>query len=117
MVQTKKTLPPVVNISVETRNISEIGKRTGNIYKAIAIMSKRANQIGSLEKEELHSKLAEFATSTDNLEEVHENREQIEISRFYEKKPKPSMVALQEYLENKLFARSPEADPSESEKD
>ena len=90
-----------------TRNITEFEKNTGNIYESVAIMSKRANQISSEMKEELNSKLEEFSTAMDSLEEVFENREQIEISKFYERLPKPTLVALQEYLEDKIYFRNP----------
>jgi DNA-directed RNA polymerase subunit K/omega len=83
-------------------------KSTGNIYESIVAMSKRSNQISVELKEELTNKLQEFASSTDNLEEIFENREQIEISKFYEKMPKPVAMAMQELLEDKLYVRNPE---------
>ena len=83
-------------------------KETGNIYESIVAMSKRSNQISVELKEELTSKLQEFASSTDNLEEIFENREQIEISKFYEKLPKPVAMAMQELLEDKIYVRKPE---------
>jgi DNA-directed RNA polymerase subunit K/omega len=83
-------------------------KSTGNIYESIVAMSKRSNQISVELKEELTNKLQEFASSTDNLEEIFENREQIEISKFYEKMPKPVAMAMQELLEEKLYLRNPE---------
>lgn len=92
---------------LETRNVEDIQKRTGNLYESIVIISKRANQISSTLKEELHSKLEEFATTTDNLEEIHENREQIEISKYYEKMPDATLMATQEFLENKVYFRNP----------
>lgn len=91
-----------------TRDLKEIDGPTGNIYEAIAVISKRANQIGLDIKEELGAKLAEFATTSDNLEEVFENREQIEISKYYERLPKPVNIATQEYLEGKVYFRRPE---------
>ncbi len=91
-----------------TRNLSELEKPTGNIYESIVILSKRANQINSEMKDELTSKLEEFASSTDNLEEIFENREQIEVSRFYERLPKPGAIAMQEFEEGKVFWRAPE---------
>ena len=94
--------------SIITRNISEITDPTGNIYKSIAVISKRARQISSIVKEELNSKLAEFASTVDNLEEIFENREQIEISKFYERMPKPTIVATEEFIENKIMHRKPE---------
>jgi DNA-directed RNA polymerase subunit K/omega len=92
----KKTKAAVTTI---TRNTHELEQKAENIYEAVVIVAKRANQISSEIKEELNQKLEEFANYTDNLEEVFENREQIEISRFYERLPKPSLIALDE-LEN-----------------
>jgi hypothetical protein len=89
--------------STVTRNMDEIEAVTGNIYESCVIVSKRSNQISVELKEELTSKLQEFASNTDNLEEIFENREQIEISRFYEKLPKTNAIALKELLEDKLF--------------
>src|SRR6478752_2138909 len=85
--------------TVETKSLLDIKSRTGNLYESIAIISKRANQINIVIKEELHNKLEEFASHTDSLEEIHENKEQIEISRAYEKMPNPSIIATQEFLE------------------
>jgi len=99
-----KTMSPLM----ETRNMAEIAARTGNLYESIVIASKRSNQINSKIKEELHKKLEEFATHTDNLEEVFENREQIEISKFYEKMPKPTLVALNEFISGELYSRHPD---------
>ncbi len=93
--------------STVTRDIRQFDGPTGNIYEAVAIISKRANQISSEMKEELSAKLAEFASHSDNLEEIFENREQIEISKFYEKLPKPSLISVQEYLEDKTYYRNP----------
>ena len=90
-----------------TRDLIRYEKGTGNIYESLVIMSKRANHIAAEMKEELHNKLSEFSASTDNLEEIFENREQIEISRFYERLPKPTLIALQEYLDNKIYFRNP----------
>lgn len=92
-----------------TRNTAEIEMSTGNIYESIVMMSKRSNQLSVDLKEELTQKLQEFASSTDNLEEIFENREQIEISRFYERLPKPVAMAVQELMENKIYSRYPEA--------
>ena len=91
-----------------TRNLAELEKGTGNIYESIVIVSKRANQINDGMKEELTAKLEEFASSTDNLEEIFENREQIEVSRFYERLPKPGAIALQEFEQDKIYWRAPE---------
>jgi len=91
-----------------TRDIIHLEEKTGNIYKSIVAISKRANQISSTLKEELTQKLQEFNVSTDNLEEVFENREQIELSRYYERMAKPPAIATQEILDDKLFMRNPE---------
>jgi DNA-directed RNA polymerase subunit K/omega len=96
-----------VAASTITRDLRDLDTKTGNIYESLVIMSKRANQISNNIKEELHIKLSEFATSNDNLEEVFENREQIEISKYYEKLPKPTLVAVQEFLEDKIYYRNP----------
>jgi DNA-directed RNA polymerase subunit K/omega len=88
-----------------TRDAVELEKNTGNIYESIVMLSKRANQINSELKEELTNKLQEFASSTDNLEEIFENREQIEISKFYEKLPKPVAMAIDELLNDKIYLR------------
>ena len=90
-----------------TRNMDEVAAVSGNVYEAISVISKRANQIGLSMKEELNGKLAEFATTTDNLDEVFENREQIEISKFYESLPKPNAIALTEYMEGDIYFRNP----------
>jgi DNA-directed RNA polymerase subunit K/omega len=95
---------------VETKDISLIKKKTGNLYQSIAIISKRANQINIALKEELHNKLEEFASHTDSLEEIHENKEQIEISKAYEKMPNPALLACQEFLEDKVYHRKNETD-------
>jgi len=98
---------PAVAGSTITRDLRELDTQTDNIYESIVIMSKRANQISNNVKEELHQKLSEFASANDNLEEVFENREQIEISKHYERLPKPSLVAIQEFLEDKVYYRNP----------
>ena len=100
----KKTNAEITTI---TRDLHKLDQKTGNIYEAIAIVSRRANQISLEMKEELQSKLQEFASHTDNLEEIFENREQIEISKFYEKLPKPVNIAMQEYVEEKIYYRNP----------
>ena len=94
--------------SIITRNTAELVGETGNIYKSVAIISKRANQISQKLKEELNGKLAEFATTVDNLEEVFENREQIEISKHYERLPKPTILATEEFTDGKVFFREPD---------
>ncbi len=88
-----------------TQNLSELEKKAGNIYEVVMILSKRANQIGVEMKQELNRKLEEFAYYSDNLEEVFENREQIEISRFYERLPKPTLIALQEFIDDEIYVR------------
>ena len=90
-----------------THNLMDFCEETDNIYESIVIMSKRANQISAKMKEDLSKKLKEFASSNDSLEETFENREQIEISRYYEKLPKPTLIATQEYMEGKVYHRNP----------
>lgn len=108
----KKTNAEVTTI---TRDITDFESKTNdNIYEAIVVMSKRSNQIGSEIKIELDSKLSEFASTTDNLEEIFENREQIEISKFYERLPKPTLIALQEFLEDKVYFRRPSEEQNNS---
>lgn len=99
--------------STPTRDLISFEKGTGNIYETLAICAKRANQISQELKEELNAKLSEFNTATDTLEEVFENREQIEISKFYERLPKPTLVALQEFIEDKIYFRNPSTEKSE----
>jgi len=89
------------------RDLRKIEERSGNIYEAIATISKRANQLSLLQKEELQVKLSEFAPASDNLEEVFENREQIEISTYYEKLPKTTIQAIEEFVSGKVYARNP----------
>ena len=103
----KKT---TADLTTTTRDLRSLDGKTGNIYESIAIISKRANQISSEIKEELTNKLAEFATNVDNLEEIFENREQIEISKFYERLPKPSLIAIQEFFDDKIYSRNPNAE-------
>ncbi|MBI2729649.1 MAG: DNA-directed RNA polymerase subunit omega [Sphingobacteriales bacterium] len=98
------------NNVVETKNVNDIKAKTGNVYESIAIIGKRANQINISLKEELHSKLDEFASHTDSLEEIHENKEQIEISRAYERMPNPALLATQEFMEDKVYYRKPQDD-------
>ena len=90
-----------------TRDINQLTEPVGNVYETVAIIAKRANQISAQIKEDLSKKLAEFASYNDSLEEVFENREQIEISRYYEKLPKPSLLATQEFIEDKVYWRDP----------
>ena len=100
----KRTKAPTNTV---TRNILDLCEETGNIYESVSIISKRANQISVEIKQELNKKLAEFASYNDSLEEVFENREQIEISRYYEKLPKPTLLATQEFLEGNIYFRDP----------
>ena len=90
-----------------TRDMMELCADTGNVYETVSIIGKRANQISVEIKSDLSKKLSEFASYNDNLEEVFENREQIEISRYYEKLPKPTLIATQEYVEGKIYYRNP----------
>jgi len=90
---------------VETQNLIDIKNKTGNLYESITIIAKRANQINIAIKEELHNKLEEFASHTDSLEEIHENKEQIEISKAYERMPNPALLATAEFMEDKIYYR------------
>ncbi len=103
IIQNKANVPN----STVTRDLREIDNKTGNLYESIVVVSKRANQIAADVKEELNGKLAEFATTNDNLEEVFENREQIEISKHYERLPKPTLIAMDEFLNDKVYFRNP----------
>src|SRR6188768_1805007 len=94
-----------IQSSIIPRDIDKVAAPTGNLYESVVVISKRARQIASNIKEELNNKLAEFATTVDNLEEVFENREQIEISKFYERMPKSTSTATEEFLEGKLNFR------------
>ena len=96
-----------------TRDIIDFENVAGNVYESIVAMSKRSNQLNTELKEELTQKLQEFASTTDNLEEIFENREQIEISRFYERLPKPVAIAMQEYLEERTYIRYPDLEETE----
>ena len=101
----KKTNAPLNTV---TRDMIEMSQDTGNVYETVSIIAKRANQIAGEMKHDLETKLKEFASLNDNLEEISENREQIEISRYYEKLPKPTLIAAQEYIEGKIHHRNPE---------
>jgi DNA-directed RNA polymerase subunit K/omega len=96
--------------NLETKDLNELRAKTGNLYESIAIVAKRANQINITLKEELHNKLDEFASHTDSLEEIHENKEQIEISRAYERMPNPALLATKEFMEDKVYHRKNEDD-------
>ncbi len=93
------------NPSIITRDTDKIAAVTGNVYESVFVISQRARQISSKTKEELQSKLSEFASTIDNLEEVFENREQIEISKYYERLPKPTSFAIEEFMEGKVNYR------------
>ena len=101
-----------VNASIVTRDTDVLAAKTGNVYESVFVVSKRAQQIAIKTKEELTQKLSEFASSVDNLEEIFENREQIEISKFYERQPKPTSVALEEFLNDKLVIKYRETEES-----
>jgi DNA-directed RNA polymerase subunit K/omega len=101
----KKSKAPVTTV---TRNTKDFEEKASNIYEAVVITSKRANQISVEVKEELNRKLEEFANYSDNLEEVFENREQIEISRFYERMPKATLIAIEEFENGQIYVRKPE---------
>lgn len=103
----KKSNAPLNTV---TRDMIELSQDTGNVYETVCIIAKRANQIADEMKHDLEKKLQEFASLNDNLEEISENREQIEISRYYEKLPKPTLIAAQEYVDHKLFFRNPAKD-------
>jgi DNA-directed RNA polymerase subunit K/omega len=93
---------------VETQNLIDVKEKTGNLYESITVIAKRANQINIAIKEELHNKLEEFASHTDSLEEIHENKEQIEISRAYERIPNAALLATAEFMEDKIYFRKNE---------
>lgn len=99
----KKTNAP---LTTTVHDLIELAQQTGNIYETVCVISKRANQIAAEMKSDLEKKLQEFASMNDNLEEISENREQIEISRYYEKLPKPTLIATQEYMDEKLAFRN-----------
>jgi DNA-directed RNA polymerase subunit K/omega len=90
-----------------TRTIGDFDAGTGNIYESVMVIAKRSNQISMEMKEELNKKIAEFASPIDNLEEIFENREQIEIAKFYERLPKPTLIATQEFLTDQIYFRNP----------
>jgi DNA-directed RNA polymerase subunit K/omega len=104
MIDYKKSKAPITTI---TRDRDKLEAPTGNIYETVMVVSRRANQVSVEIKTELNRKLEEFAYYTDNLEEVFENREQIEISKYYERLPKASLIALQEFLEGEVYYRNP----------
>lgn len=103
----KKSNAPLNTV---TRDLVELAEETGNVYETVAIIGKRSNQIATEMRHDLDQKLQEFASLNDNLEEINENREQIEISRYYERLPKPTLIATQEYVEGKIYFRNPAKD-------
>ena len=105
----KKSTSPTNTV---TRDVMDLCKDTENIYESVAIIGKRANQISADIKAELNKKLQEFASPTDTLDETFENREQIEISRFYERLPKPTLMATEEFIEGKIYYRNPSKETS-----
>lgn len=100
----KKTNAPGNTV---TRDMMSLAEETGNVYETVRIIGKRANEISTEIKHDLETKLKEFSSYSDNLEEIFENREQIEISRYFERMPKPTLVATQEYVEGKIYYRNP----------
>jgi len=108
-----KTVVNGMPSSIVTRDSIKLGDQTGNIYQSLNIIASRARQISDNLKVELNEKLGDFASQIDNLEEVHENREQIEISKFFERLPKPSIIALEEFTAKKVFFRKKETDGTE----
>ena len=110
MSKLRRQLSAGIANNVETKSLDEIKNKTGNLYESITIVAKRANQINISLKEELHNKLDEFASHTDSLEEIHENKEQIEISKAYERMPNPALLATQEFMEDKVYFRRNDED-------
>ena len=106
----KKSKAPTNTV---TRNIMDLCEGTGNIYESVVIISKRANQSSAEIKQDLSKKLQEFASYNDSLDEVFENREQIEISRYYEKLPKATLMATEEFLDGNVYWRDPAKDVEE----
>ncbi len=104
----KKPVSGAISASLMTRDMPEIAQKTGNVYESVYIIAQRAKQIAIRTKEELNAKLNDFSSPIDNLEEVFENREQIEISKYYEKMPKPTTLATEEFLEDKLAWKYPD---------
>lgn len=104
----KKKKNFTISPNIESRDLSTIEDVTGNIYLSLNVISKRSKQIASKQKEELHAKLHEFASSTDTLEEIHENKEQIEISKYYERMPHVALLALEEFLNDEIYYRKQE---------
>ena len=108
----KKTNAPANTV---TRDMMSLSEETGNVYETVRIIGKRANEISTEIKQELERKLQEFSSYTDSLDEVFENREQIEISRYFERLPKPNLIASQEFLEGEVYYRNPAKDKDKLE--
>ena len=106
----RKSMAPSTTV---TRNLEMMTKDTGNIYETVIIVARRSNQISVEMKQELNKKLEEFASYTDNLEEVFENREQIEIAKYYEHLPKPTLISINEYLHGEIYFRNPNKERAE----
>ncbi len=102
---TNKRAMAAVNPLIETRDVVAMKNKTGNLYESITVIARRANQISVTMKEELHRKLDEFSSHSDNLEEIHENKEQIEISRIYERMANPALQSLTEFFDDKIYHR------------
>ena len=105
-----------VNNTTITRNTAEFNKMTDNIYETVAVLTKRANQIAMEEKRELHNKIDEFKSSSDAIDEMYENREQVDLVRRYEQQPKPTLEATEEYLEGKIYYRTPAKEDQQKQK-
>jgi hypothetical protein len=93
--------------SIKTRNLNDFDTLTGNLYETIAMLSKRSDQISADLKQELYKKIEDFAVATDSLDEIDENKEQIELAKFYEQLPKPYLIAIKEYMDEKLVYKNP----------
>ncbi len=113
MLKPKRQMRRGAKASLVTRNMEELTEHTGNVYETIASIAKRARHIAVVQKDELNQKISEFATTVDNLEEVFENREQIEISKYYERLPKPTSMATDELMDNQLVIKHPEPEEDE----
>ncbi len=111
----KKNQARVTNTTI-TRNIYDLSQMTDNVYETVALLSRRANQIAAEEKRELHKKIEEFSSTIDTMEEIYENREQIEVVRHYEQMPKPTLEAIQQYLDGELNYRNPAKENKEEQR-
>ncbi|HKK77888.1 MAG TPA: DNA-directed RNA polymerase subunit omega [Saprospiraceae bacterium] len=112
-----KTRVQGLDPNVEARDMQDLAKRTGNVYETLNVISKRARQLSIELKKELHQKLEEFATTSDTIEEISENKEQIEISKFYERLPNPAIIATTEFLNEELYYRYNEKRGEEEDND